>query len=265
MQCAYQRAVGAIEQPCQQCTELESAWFGRNNSLEDPCNITCGWLRTSKQWRDVPKCCRNRYGSHCGVYVWVDPCQTEEFSRLVLLMIEYATGKYYPKDIAKTTVQFYVNSDMSPGSKDNHSTVITVEGNDEISVAELRDKFGITLALAKDKSAAYALIDDILKSGKASKTDVDNIKSSLNKGSRKLDFLDNIEGSKVLDLSELQKFKAIQEELNQERSGLLQETPAALPPTRTPIDFGPPTQFNSILGGGILQLRQQLDAGRRSE
>ena len=58
---------------------------------DDPCAITFSWVQYSNCWSDVPKCCRTKYGYHCGTYVWVDPCHTREFAKLVYAITDYAS------------------------------------------------------------------------------------------------------------------------------------------------------------------------------
>jgi hypothetical protein len=263
MQCAYQRAVGIMEHPCQKCSEIESAWFGDRNQVDGPCNIACGWLRTSKQWRDVPKCCRNRYGSHCGVYVWLDPCQTEEFSRLVLLMIEYATGTKYSKSNPPTTVKFYLNSDASFGSVTHHSTVLeTVSVKDGVS-NPLLDVLIKSLKENNDKQIeALKKVQSVGKKKGDKRVDIDAIMNQARSGIS-LDEL--LKGNDELDSEDNESIKRQLTKLMEERANLEQIKSSTEQPSRPQIDFGPPTQFNSGFGGGILQLRQQLEAGRRLE
>ncbi len=92
MQCAYQHAVGASPAECQHCCEIELDWYGSDYDCNGPCAITCGWLQHSNRWRDVPKCCCEHYGYYCGTYVWVDPCYEHEFSKLVMTIVEFASG-----------------------------------------------------------------------------------------------------------------------------------------------------------------------------
>jgi len=111
MQCAYQRAIGYPIDQCSKCNVAMKDWHGASECVDcNPCGINCGWVRSSRKWRDVPKCCCNKYGEDCDLYVWVDPCQREEFSKLVLAIIEYASGN--SKEAAaspKKTVTLYLD------------------------------------------------------------------------------------------------------------------------------------------------------------
>jgi hypothetical protein len=264
MQCAYQRAVGAAEQACQECSEIEADWFGPSNPLNGECTITCGWLRTSINWRDVPKCCRNKYGKHCGTYTWVDPCQSEEFSRLVMLIIEYATGDKNVSQSPSTTIQYYLNPDNTLGSVNDHSAVVTTVGADASSLRQLRDDLGITRAQIDETERQLGAINKLLAEAKDPSINLPelNLKmqsAKLFPGRKSLldgdeEYSDPLAAKNALEIKKTE-LEAMKQQLELDQNPLE-------PVQRAPRNFGLPTQYNSIFGGGILQLRQQLDAGR---
>jgi hypothetical protein len=143
MKCAYQRAVGVTPDDCLDCCKLESAWYGPDYDCDNPCGITSGWVRCSKRKKDVPKCCV-RYSHFCDTYVWVDPCHQAEFSRLVMRIVDYASGTPYqePEGTMKEVI-FYFNADGSPGTIADHfkSVRATVEG--EKTILELQEDLSL--------------------------------------------------------------------------------------------------------------------------
>lgn len=122
MQCAYQRALGVLPDNCLDCCQLERDWFGSSYDCANPCGVSCGWLRKSCNWKDVPKCCRSKFGYSCGVYVWVDPCRTSEFSRLVFTIVDYATGTGHSSPPKNVTL--YLDSAGQIANQANHSMVV---------------------------------------------------------------------------------------------------------------------------------------------
>jgi hypothetical protein len=138
MKCAYQRAIGVTPDGCLDCCKFERAWHGPEYDCENPCGITCGWVRCSKKWKDVPQCCVG-YSRFCDTYVWVDPSHRSEFSKLVMKMVEYASGSPYeePKAQMKEVV-FYYNADGFPATIGEHfkSVRATVEGDKTVDQLE---------------------------------------------------------------------------------------------------------------------------------
>jgi hypothetical protein len=143
MKCAYQRAVGVTPDDCLDCCKLESAWYGPSYDCNNPCGITSGWVRCSKRKKDVPKCCV-RFSYFCDTYVWVEPCQQAEFSRLVMRIVDYASGSPYeePEGTMKEVI-FYFKADGSPGTIADHfkSVRATVEG--EKTILELQEDLSL--------------------------------------------------------------------------------------------------------------------------
>ena len=178
MKCAYQRAIGVSPDGCLDCCKFERAWHGPEYDCDNPCGITCGWVRCSKNRKDVPKCCVC-YSHFCETYVWVDPCHKSEFSRLVMKIVEYASGSPYeePKAQMKEVV-FYYNADGSPATIGEHfkSVRATVEGDK--TVAELEKELSLNRLENMLETIKNANQSETMESLKASNSSLNSLKSS---------------------------------------------------------------------------------------
>ncbi len=234
---------------------------------QDPCGITCGWVQSSNCWRDVPKCCCQKYGYHCGTYVWVDPCHQRDFSKLVLKIVEYAQGTKatVPSDPTKQ-VTFYFDKDGLPADVDTHATAVTAIVRSDKSLDDIQQE--LNLGPSKAASKEVAKMEDHLKEfshmGDVTLKNRQTIENLLNR-------VENIVPSsgapKSYDKMDLNELKSQRDEArtkmksriaslkrqqlerpNAGRKNTIQKAPRR--------EFGPPTQY---FGGGILQLRQQLN------
>jgi hypothetical protein len=99
MRCAYQAAIGypGADGQCIDCCALrskwsQSKWTGRPDSSEciDECSPQPGWFCMGCK-SDVPDSAK--YVGHChGTYVWVTPEGYDQFARLMLSILDYATA-----------------------------------------------------------------------------------------------------------------------------------------------------------------------------
>ena len=266
MQCAYQRSIGAFADDCQQCCKIEQAWYGNSYICGGPCDITCGWLKTSTHWSDVPKCCCNSYGRHCGLYAWVEPCHQDQFSRLVMRIVDYASGKPSPPK-QNTEIRFYLNADGSPGSIADHFSAMIANDSNK-SLADLQKELGIVaksskLANLQNEMTELSLltVNDKNKETVASK--INNAFAARIQG-----FDASSSGVRIddpitsVDTRRQELAAMIQLEIDSVRSALEADLSAIeqrpqVPSSRT-FDFGPPTQTYG--GGSVLLLQQQLNA-----
>jgi hypothetical protein len=226
MQCAYQRAIGYPIDQCSKCNVAMKDWHGASECVDcNPCGINCGWVRSSRKWRDVPKCCCNKYGEDCDLYVWVDPCQREEFSKLVLAIIDYASGNAKAAaDSPKKTVKLYLNDQGNQTAAGTHSQEI------EATIPSgLKPKDAVNLLLLEAKRDK--LIEDAKRNQLLNNDSDPSSKANL-------------------------ELEATLNELEQQIEEL--KTRAGSDPVQ--MDFGLPTQFNGSYGPGILSLEQQLKA-----
>lgn len=271
MQCAYKKAIGTVQQSCPDCVEIEKEWFGETYETNGSCSLSCGWVRSSRRWVDVPKSCRNRYGYHNGVYVWVDACDTAEFSKLVMLIVEYAVAEHLPP-VSLKEVQFFLNEKNLPGTVTNHSTVVKAWVDSNKSIAEIQADLGMSGDLAKAKELnqieeELAAIES-LKNQNFAGIDWPRTRSLLsNSPSLKAPSLRKLLAETTpptLNPANVNELEGMRNELLAQKEQLSRTHPPTVRPMQMQREFGPPTQYNSQFGGGILQLRQQLDAGRRS-
>ncbi|MFO0914373.1 MAG: hypothetical protein U0795_15540 [Pirellulales bacterium] len=254
MQCAYQQAVGAPSDDCQKCCELMVAWTGNASACNDRCGISSGWVCHSPHWRDVPKCCRDKYGKYCGTYVWADPNRRAEFSKLVMTILDYATGS--PHEPKKKQVTQYLDNYGNLVQSGQHSqTVVTFvdEGTTSCYDDEVRRK-----------CAEIQAIESQLNRLNAAKGPAE-IARQAQELRMAIPSFQGIGPPNVKDLSN--------DDANQLRRQILGELSRKLDDSRNQlrdldsarelrlrdVDFGPPTQFNSMYNGGILQLQQQLN------
>lgn len=136
MQCAYQTAVGLPKDECNKCCELLEGWTGVKGSCQDCCGITSGWLCRSTNRSDVPKCCQ-KHAEYCGVYVWVDPCQQKEFSKLVNTILDFAAGSSKKPQTATKEIILYLNEFGGLTPFGTHSQVVQTTSDE---VIEAHDK-----------------------------------------------------------------------------------------------------------------------------
>ena len=257
MQCAYQRAVGHPPDECSKCCNYLAAWTGDPASCYDPCGVTCGWVCKSDCWRDVPKTCCDSYAKNCGTYIWVDPCQRQEFSKLVMTIIDYAAGQPASGPGFKD-VTYYLNEAGEFATKGTHvQEVHAVVSADDSSQTIEND-------LRLSASAKFHASQDLVKSAVENAPDFKTIESLL--PSLHAVFPDlQIE---PIPESSLRSGAMLNEYKMHLRDGINEHTPPSIAPSAsdqmfrqaTPrIYFGPPTQFNGIFGGGILQQQQMLN------
>ncbi len=119
MQCAYQTALGISIDDCQNCCKLLGEWKGDKAACWDQCGITCGWVCKSNSRKDIPKCCCENYGVFCGTYVWVNPAYRNEFSKLVMTIIDFAAGDPAP-DPNPVKATYYFGADGKPAVMGQH-------------------------------------------------------------------------------------------------------------------------------------------------
>lgn len=106
MQCAYRRAVGYTceSDPCNDCCSLLKEWRGKAND-DSYCCECCNIQPLIYEQCDSPmltqKC--TRIGTYCGKSIRICPASSHEFSKLVMLILEYATGT--PKEAASNPVK----------------------------------------------------------------------------------------------------------------------------------------------------------------
>ena len=265
MQCAYQKAVGLPMSECDQCFEIERAWHGKNYDSHDPCGITCGWVCHSNCWRDVPKCCCKRHGYHCGTYVWVDPCYEHEFSKLILKIVEYASNDMPTSKTKELT--FYLNADNEFADVGKHAVAVVTTVDVGADVTELEQG----LLIHRQKQKTEALIEDLINTP-ATAQNRDKIVRSIKMlyGSGPNDPLDEalkMPSDAVLKQGNLKEHIEKAVGAGNRKLELLDQQKLSLPTTNQMFnaapapsrDFGLPAQYNSGLGGGILQLQQRLN------
>ncbi len=266
MQCAYQRAVGLAPNECQPCCELEKAWYGPKYKCDNPCGITCGWVRSSDCWRDVPKCCCTRYGYHCGRYVWADPCYQHEFSKLVLKIVEYASGA---KAGSTKEVRFYLNADGSPGnSKEHAASIFATVGSGQTLEEIERDLKIFQAPSTKKRIALEKLLSETIGLPPATEANKNDLIGQLNRAwaatpslalnttnMSATDSHDTIETQRQALIAGLRgeieglketETKEIQDIMNAENNSAYVYT-----------EIGPPTQSNG--NGNLLDLQQRLN------
>lgn len=266
MQCAYQRAVGLPMDECDKCCEYLDAWTGKPNSCFDPCWVTSGWVCRSKFKSDVPKSCCFGYSKACGVYVWVDPCQRREFSKLVMAIIDYAEGDPAPSADEKTKDLVLYLANGKYAEKGKHTQEIRVSVPVGASQKEIED-------LIKIKATQRELADkEALQKIAAEAQDLSGLMPQLLQAFPTLSQDAKVKQAITKDdLNPVELKEAVIGALKADIAGLkssLEEptryiAPAA--PSFTPMSFGPPTRLNNAFGGGILQEQQRLDTvpGRR--
>lgn len=234
MQCAYQAAIGLPRDECDDCCKLMDEWSGSQHSCADPCGITCGWVCTSTKWRDVPKCCCNRYGEYCGTYVWVAPCHHREFSKLVAAVLDYAAGDPKASFAETKLIEIYLTKDGCVSTNKEYSQKVTVVAPIQASESEIAQELSMKRDIActqrkiskLDGAIRNAVGEDATKSLLAKKEDLEN---------------------------DLKTQKAALDRVRQDNAVNMPRT-----------NFGPATQFNSSLyGGGILQFQQRLNTIQR--
>jgi hypothetical protein len=232
---------------------------------DDPCGITCGWVQHSNCWKDVPSCCCQRYGYHCGTYVWVDPSHSREFSKLVLKIVDYASGNQAAADTPATKqVQFYFNADGSFGDVKHHARSITATVSGNKSIEQIERDLNITVT---SEEMADDQLD--LKSFKAvNENNRGQIESYMLNMKEKYPSFGIADESKLRALSadELDKHRRdLESKLEKEANNLKRRRIEAIRRSsvsdETPRrDFGQPTQFNSSFGGSLLDMQQRLNA-----
>ena len=75
------------------------------------CAVQCGWLCRERRLRDVPLGSRHLVGSYRGQYVWIHPDGYNEFAKLVMKILDYATNDPPKTAVVKKEVQFYIDAD----------------------------------------------------------------------------------------------------------------------------------------------------------
>jgi hypothetical protein len=181
-----------------------------------------------------------------------------------MLIIEYATGDKNVSQSPSTTIQYYLNPDNTLGSVNDHSAVVTTVGADASSLRQLRDDLGITRAQIDETERQLGAINKLLAEAKDPSINLPelNLKmqsAKLFPGRKSLldgdeEYSDPLAAKNALEIKKTE-LEAMKQQLELDQNPLE-------PVQRAPRNFGLPTQYNSIFGGGILQLRQQLDAGR---
>ena len=229
---------------------------------DDPCGITCGWVQHSNCWKDVPKCCCDQYGYHCGTYVWVDPCYKREFSKLVMKIVDYASGTAAAASPPPTKeVRFYFNADGTLGDVRHHATSITATVSGDKSMNEIeRD---LNISVASDEMEEHSNDLDNMKS--SNRVEVESYLQDLKEKYPSFGLLDQ---SKMNTLSpeelETQR-KTVADKLKNEARRLKKKHYSANRISSgedgtARRDFGQPTQFNSSFGGSLLDMQQRLNA-----
>ena len=269
MQCAYQRAVGASADYCQQCCELETAFYGPKYVCNGPCEITCGWLQWSDCWKDVPKCCCKKYGHHCGTYVWVDPCYEHEFSKLVLKIADFASGSFASRPTKE--VRFYLNDDGTPGTVLDHSRAVIANVGSGKSMEDIVIDLRIPVVSADDQIVELEQqLKELVDSGDTTDANKEDVRNLINSAEMRTPAIQK-QGVRVLlpadnapEIDSRRKdviagLKLRIEKLKRQReiekkNPSVPEATNGMPPT-----FGPPTQFNNAFGGSLLDLQQRLN------
>ncbi|GAB5404580.1 MAG: hypothetical protein Aurels2KO_28110 [Aureliella sp.] len=261
MQCAYQRAVGLPMDQCNECCAYLDKWTGKPNSCFDPCWVTSGWVCKSESKSDMPKSCCFGYSKACGMYVWVDPCHRQEFSKLVMAIIDYAEGEQAAGDGTKEIVLYLANGRYARKGKHTQEVRVNVpvgasqddiekQLNIQASERELADKKALRASIAaiKEDEDLEGLIAEIFKEFPAMARNP-ALLNDTNKTQQK-SLLDAVD----LEISKLETFIDAQPNYS---------APSA--PELAPMSFGPPTRLNNAFGGGILLEQQRLDTvpGRR--
>ena len=148
MRCAYQKAVASVvlayaaDLPTSNCPDCVKRWKsfygdgdnGRVNALE--ClGVNGCWFSWGRK-EDVPKSCPcSKVGSYCGTYVWINECGTNEFSKLVLMVLDFAGNDPASKPTKPTkTVTLFLDADGKQVSKEAASRIIerTVDADESI-------------------------------------------------------------------------------------------------------------------------------------
>jgi hypothetical protein len=242
MQCAYQRALGTPQSQCPECCELEKDWEGPKYDCNNPCAISSGWVCCSDQWKDVPKCCCDHFGKHCGVYVWVDPCHRSEFSKLVLKIVEYAAGTPYSGPVKE--VRYYINADGTPGTIGQHSKVVIANVDAALSMSAIEKKLSIY-----EKQVQVQRLRELESAINNSVGNSESMKSLLNNSQAQqlVPGLPQLSPNETIERIQSDIWR-IEREIQQEQTPML----------RTPRDFGPPAQ-QSGFGVPYLQLQQGLN------
>jgi hypothetical protein len=254
MQCAYRKATGAVPPYCETCYTLELGWFGEKCNSPNPSDINSGWICSSKRWKDVPKSCCDKYGYHCGTYVWVNPGDRQEFSKLVLQILNYATGtKATPtsKVKSKRTMTFYLNTDGSFGSNVKHATSVVAEADSEKTLEEIDQELKI-LCKSRELAEKQKLLS-LLEQSSSESLERRLLSQSESLQAQAAGLLEtngnNVEKAKSLLLNDLR-------ELQNEIKSFSADNSTSSRSLAPEINFGRPTQDNGI---NILQLKQQLD------
>lgn len=261
MQCAYQRAVGASPDQCDKCCEILAAWKGNQDACMDQCGITCGWVCHSRSWWDVPKCCCEKYSKHCGVYVWVDPEYRNEFSKLVLAVVDYAAGvPAKPSAVPTQEVTYYFDENGNPSTPELASRVVrTVETRENTLGQGLRRNLVRSIESRRRESDELDLLskesnEKLLEKAKATSSISTNVDSDTTP--EKIRTLIKIARDKLN--ADIQNDEARLREIDSAMER--QQLESANSAQGEQVNFGPPTQFNSIYGGGLIELQQRLDA-----
>lgn len=234
----------------------------------DPCGITCGWVQCSTRWKDVPKCCGKRYGYHCGTYVWVDPGYEHEFSKLMFAIVDYASGTKASAPSGSTKeVRFYFDADGNAADVRNHATAVIATVKSDASMEDIRKDLRIVPTKAALEIATTRARLSELESLAANpkENEVDNaaaIKKQINRIETMLPAVNlpaNAADPKTLNSTikamtlHIEKLKRLPQ-FEVQASGPQDSSQPA-----PSMNFGPPTQFNTGFGSGILQLQQQLN------
>jgi hypothetical protein len=265
MHCAYQKAVGVTPDECDRCCELLAAWTGDPNACNDPCGITCGWVCSSTSWWDVPQCCCAKYANHCGTYVWADPDYQDEFSKLVMAVVDYASGQAAPPASAATEeVTYYFDEFGNPATAITAAKVVHAVVPREANLETAAVKQKLTESIQRKELAIKSLseangADEIKRQIRAFSESYPGIKAMASGiDDAEADQVDEIRASMIQDLnSQVTDDKA---RLKRVESAPKVQQFGSEGAIRSPrMNFGPPTQFNGLYGDGLLKFQQQLN------
>ena len=83
------------------------------HDCDGECAIQCGWLCQGRL-KEVPLSCRHLVGSYHGTYVWVRPDGYDQFAKLVMSILDYATNDPAKTAAVQKQVRFYIDEKGQP-------------------------------------------------------------------------------------------------------------------------------------------------------